>query len=122
MQLRTEMIDGVRVVRPLTLVIDASNSAELGARLPYELSGTRQMIVDLCCVREIDGDGLAAILDCWRAARDRRVRLVLCGLSPRARLVARLLDVESVVVIAEDLDDALSIFGVTRPAPTERIA
>lgn len=120
MQLHIETIQGARVIRPVTPVLDASNAAELRARLAHELTGVRHLVVDLSSARTIDADGLTALLECWHFAREHRVRLGLCGMSTRARLAARLLALENIVPIAENVDEALSALGIPRPAPAVR--
>jgi phospholipid transport system transporter-binding protein len=55
---------------------------------------------ELGAVRQADSAGLALLVDWLAAARDRGVRLGFAGLSPELRALARLSDVEELLIPA----------------------
>lgn len=116
MQMCLEAVEHVRVLKLRSYVMDASNAAELVSRFPGDISGARQVILDLGQVFEIDSDGMNALCACWRYAQTKGVTLTLCGLPPRSRLAARLLRLDTVLPLFEDLNEALLHHDLRIPA------
>lgn len=115
MQVHTEDHGRVRIVSIVVSAIDASNAGELYARVTEETKGWRRVIVDLSQAGAIDGDGLAALCECWRSARNRGIQLTLCGLPARCRLAARLLRLGELMALFEDRIEAMHAHGLSLP-------
>jgi len=106
MRFKTEIREGVAVVRLSGRFVIGSDSDFLCVRKHLEETGTVKAIVDLREVPYIDSTGLAFVVDLHKALKARGGKVMLTNANPRVREVLALTRICEVVPLAADLDSA----------------
>jgi anti-anti-sigma factor len=116
-EVHSQRLDG-RVVVSLSGEIDLENAGRARNRIVRELTDVRRgVVLDLTGVSYLDSAGVRLLFDLAGRLRERRQQLaVVAPLQSLARDVLRVVSLESVVLVADTLDEALGR-APTGPGP-----
>lgn len=104
---RTDLAEGVTVVRPMGDV-DMSRSPELRTALrSAQESSPRKLVVDLDEVGYMDSSGLATLVEAMRKAKSASTSMVLCSMNDKVRAIFEIARLNQFFTIVDDLDSAL---------------
>ncbi len=93
---RLDAQGGAGLQKALSTVLLSSNEAPTGSP-----TGDRICLLDMTEVEFIDSDGLFALLGVLETASKRGIQLILCSVSPLARLVLDITQLDRVFTIQE---------------------
>lgn len=88
--------------------LDASNASELKSELVLlNKNGINNIVIDLSKTRYCDSSGLSAVLTANRLCKDTNGQFVLCGLQDNVRKLIEIAQLDKVLVITENQEQAL---------------
>lgn len=90
--------------------LDAGNAPELKAELVLlNKDGVNNIVLDLSKTRYCDSSGLSAVLTANRLCKDTNGKFVLCGLQDNVRKLVEIAQLDKVLVITNDSEQALEV-------------
>ena len=111
MQIQLTEIDGVTVLAPSGR-IDTTTSGAVEAAVKRAVeTGARLLVIDFAGTEYISSAGLRVFLVLAKQMRDRRGRLVLCGMPEPVAQVFRLAGFMSLFEVEKSREDAISRIG-----------
>lgn len=111
MDLETHLVDGLMRVNVMAERIDAACAIQFKDRIrEVTENGPDRVLLDLSRVDFLDSSGLGAVVYAMKSMGGAR-RLELAGLRPKVEKVFRLTRMDSVFVIHNDAESALSLSG-----------
>jgi len=91
--------------------LDALNAPELKSEFVFiNKSGEKNMVLDMAQTRYCDSSGLSAILVANRLCRDSNGKFVLCGLQPAVENLIRISQLQNVLEITGNKEEAIARF------------
>jgi anti-anti-sigma factor len=88
--------------------LDASNASELKSELVLlNKNGINNIVIDLSKTRYCDSSGLSAVLTANRLCKDTNGQFVLCGLQDNVRKLIEIAQLDKVLTITENQEQAL---------------
>jgi anti-sigma B factor antagonist len=88
--------------------LDASNASELKSELVLlNKNGINSIVIDLSKTRYCDSSGLSAVLTANRLCKDTNGHFVLCGLQDNVRKLIEIAQLDKVLTITENQEQAL---------------
>lgn len=97
------------VIISLSGDIDLEFSGELRSILMESAPKGRSIIVDLSGVEVIDSSGIASLLEAFQNARNKGKSFAIASLNPSVLRVFKLARLETVFVIKDSVDEALTL-------------
>lgn len=98
------------VVKTNVNKLDASNAPELKAELVLlNKNGVNNIVIDLSATKYCDSSGLSAILTANRLCKDTNGRFVLCGLQENVSKLIKIAQLDKVLSISADQNEALDV-------------
>jgi anti-sigma B factor antagonist len=89
--------------------LDASNASDLKSELVLlNKKGVNSMVIDLSSTKYCDSSGLSAILVANRLCKDTNGKFVLCGLQPNVSKMISISQLDKVLTIYKNLEEATS--------------
>ena len=85
------------------------NEAEPLVRLLGDQAFNKTILLDMSEVAALDSSGVNWLLVCQKRTREAKGRLVLHSLSPIAKNVIKVLNLQTVFTMADDIGDARSL-------------
>jgi anti-sigma B factor antagonist len=113
MELQLQIIKqaGATLVRCSGRLIYGPEAAEFVCTLRQLLNTTKQIILNLACVSQIDSGGVGALGEVFMAAHNREAQIKLTALSPRVREVLRITALERLFEIHNSETEAVEAFS-----------
>lgn len=113
MEITERTLNGGTSVLALDGEMDLYNAADLKEKVGAVLAGgVRRMILDLNQLEYIDSSGISALLYTYTQCRTRSVELFFINVRGSVRKVIELTSLIGFFPIAENLEDAISRFGI----------
>lgn len=89
--------------------LDASNASDLKSELVLlNKKGVNSMVINLSSTKYCDSSGLSAILVANRLCKDTNGKFILCGLQPNVSKMISISQLDKVLTIYKDLEEATS--------------
>lgn len=89
--------------------LDASNASDLKSELVLlNKKGVNSMVINLSSTKYCDSSGLSAILVANRLCKDTNGKFVLCGLQPNVSKMISISQLDKVLTIYKNLEEATS--------------
>ena len=122
MELEIQIITrtGVAVVRCRGRLIYGEEASEFGRVLRQLLNTTKQIVLQMERVSQIDSGGVGALGGAYMAAHNREAEIKLAALSPRVGEVLRITALERLFDVHSSESDAINAFST--PEKTAAIA
>ncbi|MCH2225410.1 MAG: STAS domain-containing protein [Crocinitomicaceae bacterium] len=93
--------------------LNASNVTGLKAELSLLSKGSiNNIIIDMSKTKYCDSSGLSAILMANRLCKDTNGKFALCGLQSNVQKLIKIAQLDKVLTIAEDKNEALEVMSV----------
>jgi anti-sigma B factor antagonist len=102
---------GATLVRCSGRLIYGPEAAEFVRTLRQLLNKTKQIVLNLACVSQIDSGGVGALAEAFMAAHNREAAIKLAALSPRVREVLRITALERLFEIHNSETEAVEAFS-----------
>lgn len=112
MQVQTEEVGGIRVIRVPEGHLDANSSKEFKTLAMPFLLNTEHVIIDLRDVTFVDSSGFGVLLACLRQVQSNGGELGLCGLHKSVRVLFEVVRMNRLFSIYESADDAIRSFAL----------
>jgi len=110
MKFDVEQKDKAVVIRTKVDKLDTLNAPELKTELVYQnKQDQKNIILDMSETRYCDSSGLSAVLVANRLCREAEGTFVLCGLQSSVSKLITISQLDSVLKIANDVDDAVAL-------------
>ena len=110
MQLETEKIGDVTIVKVLTEVLDAGNAKEFRAVITPILKEDIKIVFDLSQVNFLDSSGCGTILSCLRQLKTAGGDLKVFGLQQPVRTLFELIRLHRIIDIFNTRDEAINAY------------
>jgi anti-sigma B factor antagonist len=95
------------IVKTLVEKLDASNAASLKAELlVLNKNGVNTMILDFSATKYCDSSGLSAILTANRLCKESSGQFILCGLNTTVTKLIEIAQLDKVLSITANLEEA----------------
>jgi anti-anti-sigma factor len=108
MNFETTQTNNGAVVNSKVEKLDASNASELKSELVLlNKNGINNIVIDLSKTRYCDSSGLSAVLTANRLCKDTNGHFVLCGLQDSVRKLIEIAQLDKVLTITENQEQAL---------------
>lgn len=108
MNFETNQHQNEAVVKSQVEKLDSSNAAELKAELlMLNKNGVNNIVIDLSKTRYCDSSGLSAVLAANRLCKDTNGKFILCGLQDNVKKLIEIAQLDKVLVITGNQDQAL---------------
>jgi len=108
MNFETTQTNNEAVVNSKVEKLDASNASELKSELVLlNKNGINNIVIDLSKTRYCDSSGLSAVLTANRLCKDTNGQFILCGLQDNVRKLIEIAQLDKVLVITENQEQAL---------------
>lgn len=108
MNFETTQTNNGAVVNSKVEKLDASNASELKSELVLlNKNGINNIVIDLSKTRYCDSSGLSAVLTANRLCKDTNGQFVLCGLQDNVRKLIEIAQLDKVLTITENQEQAL---------------
>ena len=88
---------------------DVASDTEPFVRLLGDDAFHQTLLLDMSEVAALDSSGVNWLLVCQKKVRERGGRLILHSLSPIAKNVIKVLNLQTIFTMAEDLGEAISL-------------
>lgn len=89
--------------------LDASNASDLKSELVLlNKKGVNSMVINLSSTKYCDSSGLSAILVANRLCKDTNGKFILCGLQPNVSKMISISQLDKVLTIYKNLEEATS--------------
>lgn len=112
MDFTVEQENGTAIVSVNTERLNASNAAGLKAELVLLNKGSvNNIVIDMSKAKYCDSSGLSAILVANRLCKDTNGQFVLCGLQVNVQKLIEIAQLDKVLALAKDRDEALDIIS-----------
>lgn len=111
MNIATENVGDVTILRLPCEQLDASNAKEFKRDVAPLLDACAKVVLDLGELRFIDSSGLGAILSCLRQLNAKGGELKLCALGKPVRALFELVRMHKIFEIHGTREEALKAFG-----------
>ena len=110
MNFETIQTNNGAVVNSKVEKLDASNASELKSELVLlNKNGINNIVIDLSKTRYCDSSGLSAVLTANRLCKDTNGQFVLCGLQDNVRKLIEIAQLDKVLTITENQEQALEV-------------
>jgi anti-sigma B factor antagonist len=110
MNFETTQTNNGAVVNSKVEKLDASNASELKSELVLlNKNGINNIVIDLSKTRYCDSSGLSAVLTANRLCKDTNGQFVLCGLQDNVRKLIEIAQLDKVLTITENQEQALEV-------------
>lgn len=108
MNFETTQNNNEAVVHSKVEKLDASNASELKSELVLlNKNGINNIVIDLTKTRYCDSSGLSAVLTANRLCKDTNGQFVLCGLQDNVRKLIEIAQLDKVLTITDNQEQAL---------------
>ena len=84
--------------------IDSANAAEVKRDALAHLGASTDVVLDLSCVEFLDSAGVSVLVGLFKHARGRGGRMRFCGLTPGARSVLELIQLDRIFEICDGIE------------------
>lgn len=112
MDFTVEQENGTAIVSVNTERLNASNAAGLKAELVLLNKGSvNNIVIDMSKAKYCDSSGLSAILVANRLCKDTNGQFVLCGLQVNVQKLIEIAQLDKVLALAKDRDEALELIS-----------
>lgn len=92
--------------------LNAGNAPELKAELVLlSKKSVNNIVIDMSKSKYCDSSGLSAILVANRLCKDTNGKFVLCGLQPNVQKLIEIAQLDKVLTLASDKDQALALIS-----------
>ena len=104
--------NGTAVIKVNVEKLNASNASGLKAELVLlNKNNVNNIIIDMTSSKYCDSSGLSAILVANRLCKDTNGKFVLCGLQPNVEKLISIAQLDKVLTITENGEDALAVIS-----------
>ncbi len=112
MRVNVRRIRGVTVFQPDADRLDVGSVAVLGRGLEgLAESGARRVVLDLSRIRTMDATGLGCLVRTFRRVVADGGALWLAGVRPQVGTLLRITELDRLMAVYADVDDALAVWG-----------
>ena len=110
MELDTEKIGDITVIKVLTDVLDASNTEEFKTAITPIFEKSKKVLFEMNQVKFIDSSGCGVLLYCLRQLNSSGGTLKLYGLQESVRTLFDLVRMHRIIEVFETREDAIKSF------------
>ena len=108
--MKAENVQGIKILTPDMIQIDALNAEEFKRQLSSETENSPRLILDLSPIQFIDSSGLGVLLGIVREMHEKGGMIALCCARPPVQVLFRMVRMSNIVTIHTDRNDALASF------------
>ena len=109
--------DNVLVIRCLGRLLYGPEANDLVHAVRQALETTKEIVLQMAAVTQIDSGGVGALGTAFMAAHNREAQIKLAGLHPRVAEVLRITNLEMLFDVRASEDEAVAAFLAKAPQP-----
>jgi len=116
LKLDVSKTEDIAVVRCRGRIVFGEEADELRRIILGLLKETKRIVLNLAAIRHIDSSGLGTLVASFISARNRGAEIKFAALSPEARRVLAISNVDRLFVVYESTEKAIESFNANREA------